>query len=464
MRLLSLILAVAITAVSAQRNSGASTTATALASGTDSETAATHTVLVGENGSHVMSPNVTYAKVGDYVRWLFSPQVHSVIRGAETQACIPYELANVGATGFYSGVQYVTDTSSPPAYQIQINDTTEPIFYYCGAVNSCKGFHMVGVINPNTSAGWTFDHYYGLAETAPYELLPGEDWPSESTATVSDTTPSATSSSAPASSSSDSSSSSSSSSLSPGAIAGISIGSIAVLIGAILAYFCGRRRGEANQTRLWPWGASQNTQRVSAVPSSDVTDLKSFSPLVAHSVSPPISPGHMDPQALGNETVYYNSDPYHPPNGGIWTGSQQYSQIPMQGHTYPYAQQAYPIQHQIHHQHQHSISSQILPVPQIVAPSELANTSPSELSGTPQIQVTAPSPGGAGDEVTATTTVATLNQGGTQHDDGTAMAESPTISSALPEYSTQNQGGSNPKDQRFSFAPGGESEYRPLKK
>lgn len=141
--------------------------------------------------------------------------------------------------GFTSGFQPVDAIlTEPPRWTILINDT-DPIFYYCGAPNSCKGFSMVGVINPNASVSLEVQKQY--AANSSFTLLPGEDWPDEqdpfattSTSTVvyyTTSTPSVSWSStvAPTTTSSESSatavpSESHHTTLSPGAIAGIAIG------------------------------------------------------------------------------------------------------------------------------------------------------------------------------------------------------------------------------------------------
>ncbi|KKF96111.1 hypothetical protein CFO_g1551 [Ceratocystis platani] len=457
------LLAAAFATVAAQTDSDAKateTSATATASGTTSEAAATHTVLVGENGSHVMRPNVTYAKVGDYV-----------------------------------------NTSNPPVYQIRINDTTEPIFYYCGAPDSCSHQQMVGIINPNSSDEWSFEHYYQLAKTAPYQLLPGDDWPSESTSTATGSFPSETSSSsssAPSSSFDDSpgssSSNSSSSKISAGAIAGISIGSVAVVIGAILLYLCGRRHGSSN-LQGWPrsWVMAASTQRESTAIGSDLNDLKSMSPLAAHKISPAMEPSYMVPQGAAGEAMYYNNnnnaDPYSQPHGGIWAGSQHqhasshhtYSPIHMSGHGYAYPQNTYPMQHQMQHQHQQSISSQVSPPHQAHAmiPSELpiSTVATPELPGTSQParpeELGACNPSNTVPVIPTITVAAAVDESPTAGlgaardppalDFGRADAEPSTARSMLPECSDSGQSSCSDANRSFSFGIGEEIEYRPLK-
>lgn len=151
-----------------------------------------------------------------------------------------------GHYGFWSGWEPVDAVlDDPPKYQITVNDT-EPIFFYCGAPNSCIGYGMVGAINPNAST--SLENQRQLAEASTFALVPGEDWPSEGSipsGVATSSTPSSTSSSGPATVTAVASSSHG---LSSGAIAGIAIGGAAVLLAAGVAiWFCGRQ-SRRNQT------------------------------------------------------------------------------------------------------------------------------------------------------------------------------------------------------------------------
>lgn len=120
----------------------------------------------------------------------------------------------------------------PPNYQVRVN-TTEPIFFYCGAPGSCVDYKMIGVINANATQ--TFAGQLKVAEKVTYQLVPGEPFPTE-TASI----PGATNGPGSDSGGRDGENSG----LSPGAIAGIAIGAAAVLIiAAVLLYLCGRRGG-----------------------------------------------------------------------------------------------------------------------------------------------------------------------------------------------------------------------------
>lgn len=155
-------------------------------------------------------------------------------------------ILGAGHYGFWSGWEPVdTVLDDPPSYSVRVNDT-EPIFFYCGAPNSCIGYQMVGVINPNAST--SLQHQKDLAGQSTFVLVPGEDWPSEgsipsgvattSFASSTSSVPAATATGTPAAAAAPASHST----LSVGAIAGIAIGGAAVLLAAAVAvWFCGRQ-------------------------------------------------------------------------------------------------------------------------------------------------------------------------------------------------------------------------------
>ena len=120
-------------------------------------------------------------------------------------------------------------------WNLTINDT-QPIFFYCDAIDSCHPNGMVGVINPNSSV--SLENQYQAAIAAPYQLAPGQSFPAEGGGPTTNTSTSAQSSTAASSNGSPSNSH-----LSGGAIAGIAVGAIAVLLlAAALFYFVGRSK------------------------------------------------------------------------------------------------------------------------------------------------------------------------------------------------------------------------------
>ncbi|KAH6650823.1 hypothetical protein F5144DRAFT_61520 [Chaetomium tenue] len=199
---------------------------------------ATVTIAVGANG-HVFTPNEAKAKVGDIIKFTFYPagdNPHRVARAEFGWPCIPYEYANIDKPGFYTGIfapQVISN--NPPFYEVRVNDT-EPIFFYCAAPHSCVDYHMVGVINPNSTQ--TLARQLEYAGNATYQLMPGEPFPSETPV------PTPTPGGGPPPADGDNGGGGGGGGLSGGAIAGIAIGGAAVLIlGAALVYLCGRRGG-----------------------------------------------------------------------------------------------------------------------------------------------------------------------------------------------------------------------------
>lgn len=228
---------VASTALTTAYSSGASI----IASST-TKLPVTHTVAAAKGG-HSYDPDVIVAEPGDVVEFQFYPTNHSVIRAAYGYPCVPYEMImGAGNYGFYSGSQPVdTVLADPPTWSLTVNDT-DPVFFYCGAINSCIGWQMVGVINPNAST--SLEVQKQKAKDSSFMLTPGMDWPDEGSipsgvATTSYSTPSATAGGSTATSTA---APSSSHGLSSGAIAGIAIGGAAVLvIAGIAIWFCGRQ-------------------------------------------------------------------------------------------------------------------------------------------------------------------------------------------------------------------------------
>ena len=213
----------------------------------------THTVAVAKAG-HKFSPDVTLASVGDVIEFQFYPTNHSVIRADYGYPCVPYEMVlGAGYHGFFSGFQPVDAIlDNPPSWNLTVNDT-EPIFFYCGAPNSCIGYGMVGVINPNASTSLAKQQQ--LAEASSFMLLPGEDWPSEGSI-PSGVASSSTSSTSPTAATSAPTvtqttvAAAASHGLGAGAIAGIAIGGAAVLLGAFVAiWFCGRQSRKGQQVQ-----------------------------------------------------------------------------------------------------------------------------------------------------------------------------------------------------------------------
>lgn len=185
-------------------------------------------------------------------------------------------VLGVGHYGFWSGWEPVDAVlDDPPQWSVRVNDT-EPIFYYCGAPNSCIGYGMVGVINPNAST--SLQHQRQLAEQSTFALVPGQDWPSEGAipSGVATSSVSSTSTSPTAPATVTATPAPSSKGLGAGAIAGIAIGGAAVLLAAgVAVWFCGRQ-------------SRRNSAPTPAAPAHEVSHA--YNPAMASMYG---KPGHM---------------------------------------------------------------------------------------------------------------------------------------------------------------------------
>lgn len=252
-----------------------------------------HTVKAGSGGFKFEPKELKDVAVGDTVTFEFFPPDHSVARAEFMSPCVPYEYTGKNKTGFWSGTQYVDSVADITYWNITIN-STEPIFYYCGAPNSCLGELMIGVINPNSTQ--TFAAQEQAAKDSTFMVKPGDPIPKEGSASLS-----ATGAAASATSSSTSAPTPHGVHLSGGAIAGIVIGAVAFLVlAAALFFYVGRtkslkemmHRKDATVTRTEPSEAGWNGSQHPGSPG--------FSP------QPPFSPAQSD---------YYGPNGQLPPYG-----------------------------------------------------------------------------------------------------------------------------------------------------
>lgn len=210
-----------------------------------------HSIKAGVGGFKFTPQELHNVSVGDIVQWEFYPPDHSVARAEFGSACVPYEYTGKDKVGFWSETQWVNNTNevgpsmnSRPSYanalqltyfNVTIN-STEPIFFYCAAPNSCLGEHMVGVINPNSTQ--TLASQVQAAAAADFQVAPGDPIPAEATSTLSNA-PTSTGTAPPPSGGGHGGGPS----LSTGAIVGIVIGGVAFLaICAALFFFVGRSK------------------------------------------------------------------------------------------------------------------------------------------------------------------------------------------------------------------------------
>ncbi|RYP24970.1 hypothetical protein DL765_000198 [Monosporascus sp. GIB2] len=220
----------------------ATTTTTSSASSTSTSTSsrtgtATHTVSVGLNHQYI--PDTIEAEVGDIINFKFYGTNHSVVKAEFGQPCVPYDMIHPGEESFFSGaIEQPNGNLDPlPTWTLRVN-TTEPVFFYCSAPESCITWKMIGVINPNRTRTREEQVEFVTNGTTKFQLSPGEPLPPEG-----DSDDDAASPPPPADNPSDNPSEGGGG-LAPGAIAGIAVGGAAVLIiGVALVYVCGRKGG-----------------------------------------------------------------------------------------------------------------------------------------------------------------------------------------------------------------------------
>lgn len=186
----------------------------------------THIITVGR-AAHAFSPSSLKAAVGDVIKFEFYPTNHSVVRAEYDAPCIPREKMFPKETGFFSGFFPMDSVPVNPQTWSWKVDTTEPVFFYCSAIDSCTEWGMVGVINP--TADKPLSTFIANSKAAQYQLSPGEPFPSE---TINKQT-------------SSSKKKNSQNTLSTGATVGISLGAVtAVVAFGLVFYWLGKWRNE----------------------------------------------------------------------------------------------------------------------------------------------------------------------------------------------------------------------------
>ncbi|KAF9728601.1 extracellular serine-rich protein [Paraphaeosphaeria minitans] len=177
---------VASTTSSGSPDSQSATTAPSATGTTSSSTSTSsepqiHLVKVGAGGFQFEPAELNNVSVGDIVTYEFYPLDHSVARAEYGSACVPYEYTGKDRIGFWSKTQWVETANDITHWNLTIN-STEPIFYYCAAPDSCKRKLMVGAINPNSTH--TLDAQIRAAEKADFQVAPGEAVPNEASSTL----------------------------------------------------------------------------------------------------------------------------------------------------------------------------------------------------------------------------------------------------------------------------------------
>ncbi|KAF2878297.1 hypothetical protein BDV95DRAFT_479492 [Massariosphaeria phaeospora] len=192
-----------------------------------------HLVKAGSGGFKFEPAEIFNVSVGDTITFEFYPPDHSVARAEFESPCVPYEYTGKDKVGFWSTTQWVKTTEDITHWNLTIN-STEPIFFYCAAPDSCLGEKMIGVINPNSTQTLAAQK---KAIEGSIQVTPGDPIPKEGSATLHVPGASGSPTAAPAASGGRHSS------LGSGAIAGIVVGAVAFLvICAALFFYVGRTK------------------------------------------------------------------------------------------------------------------------------------------------------------------------------------------------------------------------------
>ncbi|KAF2491544.1 hypothetical protein BU16DRAFT_121449 [Lophium mytilinum] len=221
-------------------------TGTASPSSTASSAPKVIDVTVNKGSTHRFDPEDIQANVGDILSFHFYPTNHSVVKAEYGYPCVPYDYVEPGSKDmFFSGNHPMQAADAVQTWNLTVN-STEPVFFYCSALESCNKQGMLGVINSNDTM--TLDHQRKLAlEANTVQLSPGDPIPAEASATIvhsaSSAAPTSATSVPPLPTQPAESSDHHHSSLGGGAIAGIAIGGVVViLICGLLFFYMGRTK------------------------------------------------------------------------------------------------------------------------------------------------------------------------------------------------------------------------------
>ncbi|KUL87003.1 hypothetical protein ZTR_05661 [Talaromyces verruculosus] len=138
--------------------------------GSHADSTSTFTINVSnKDGDIGFFPDILQAQLGDEVKFVFWPTNHSVAVSSFHQPCRPRDG---GSETFFTGFMPVeNDTDTLPTFTINITDTSNAIWFYCGQARHCQD-GMVGVIN--IPSDLTLDQYRALASAASDNLVPSQ--------------------------------------------------------------------------------------------------------------------------------------------------------------------------------------------------------------------------------------------------------------------------------------------------
>jgi len=130
-------------------------------------------VMVGADANGqpatVFTPNQVQANVGDVIQFEFRAKNHTVTQSSFAEPCTRQFNTATQQPGIDSGFFPVsaTDSSSGlfPAFQMEIKQSTSPIWMFCNQAQHCKG-GMVFAINAPATGDKTFDNWTKLVPNA----------------------------------------------------------------------------------------------------------------------------------------------------------------------------------------------------------------------------------------------------------------------------------------------------------
>jgi plastocyanin len=125
--------------------------------------AANITVVVGANEDGapglVFQPQVITAAVGDLVNFEFRGGNHTVTQSSFAVPCTQQFNTVTQQNGFSSPfMPYDATSGQIGVYTLEVTQTANPIWFFCGRPPHCKG-GMYGAINPPTSGERTFEAF-----------------------------------------------------------------------------------------------------------------------------------------------------------------------------------------------------------------------------------------------------------------------------------------------------------------
>jgi plastocyanin len=126
------------------------------------------TVTVGSKDgtpANVFEPQQITAQKGDIVNFMFAGGNHTVTQSSFLNPCAWQFNTATQQNGFNSGfVPYDASTGQIGVYSLEITQTENPIWIFCGRPPHCKS-GMFGAINPPATGNRTFEQFAANVQT-----------------------------------------------------------------------------------------------------------------------------------------------------------------------------------------------------------------------------------------------------------------------------------------------------------